>query len=161
MFKVMTVCTGNICRSPVGEFLLRQAAQERNLAMLVSSTGISNEEEGKPIDRRAAKVLSEYGIDASSHRARQFAVADFQEQDLILALDTNHFRALKRLAPNTKAAAKVRLLREFDPQVKDLAHEELGIYDPWYGDQSDFYTTFEMIKNAVPGLIAYAKKHEV
>lgn len=158
MYKVMTVCTGNICRSPTGEFLLKDAAARADLPLQVASSGISNEERGNPIDRRAQKVLDELGIDATTHRAQQFNSQDFYRFDLILAMDTNHHQALKRLAPNDAAAAKVRLMREFDPAVAHQPLEDLGIYDPWYGDQEDFYETFEMIRAAVPGVLAYVEE---
>lgn len=160
MFRMMTVCTGNICRSPMGEYLLRKAAAEAGLAVQVASSGISDEERGNPIDRRAKKVLAELNINTSTHRAKQFSRADFDLYDLILAMDTNHYRRLKKLAPNEQAASKVRLLREFDPAVAGQPLSELGIYDPWYGDMSDFYETFQMIRDAVPGVIEYAKSQQ-
>ncbi|WP_245207631.1 low molecular weight protein-tyrosine-phosphatase [Rothia nasimurium] len=153
----MTVCTGNICRSPMGEYLIKQAATQAGLAVEVASSGISNEEEGNPIDHRAKKVLDELNINTGSHRAQQFTRADFDRYDLLLAMDTNHYRALKRLAPNDEAAAKVRLMREFDPAVAEQPLDRLGIYDPWYGDMSNFYETFQMIRDAVPGVIKHAQ----
>lgn len=160
MYRIMTVCTGNICRSPMGEFLIKNAAAETSLAVEVASSGISDEERGNPIDRRAKKVLAELNINTSAHRAKQFARADFERYDLILAMDTNHYRRLKQLAPNEQAAAKVRLMREFDPAVAGLPLSELGIYDPWYGDISDFYETFQMIRDAVPGVIEHAQNQQ-
>lgn len=74
-------------------------------------------------------------------------------------MDTNHYRALKRMAPSDEAAAKVRLMREFDPAVADQPLDRLGIYDPWYGDMSDFYETFQMIRDAVPGVIEQVQTH--
>lgn len=159
MYRIMTVCTGNICRSPMGEYLIKQAAAQAGLAVEVASSGISNEEEGNPIDRRAKKVLDELNINTGSHRAQQFTRADFDRYDLLLAMDTNHYRALRRMAPNDEAAAKVRLMREFDPAVAEQPLDRLGIYDPWYGDMSDFYETFQMIRGAVPGVIEQVQTH--
>lgn len=139
----------------MGEYLLKDAARKANLALEVTSSGISNEEEGNPIDRRAAKVLTELNINTSSHRARQFRVSDFASHDLILAMDLPHYRALKHLARSEEEAAKVRLMREFDPAVSHQDLETLGIYDPWYGDQHDFYETYTMINDAVPGVLTY------
>lgn len=102
MYRIMTVCTGNICRSPMGEYLIRQAAREADLELEVASSGISNEEEGNPIDRRAKKVLDELNINTSSHRAKQFTRADFDRYDLVLAMDTNHYRRLQQLAPTRR-----------------------------------------------------------
>ena len=143
----------------MGEYLIKQTAAQAGLAVEVASSGISNEEEGNPIDRRAKKVLDELNINTDSHRAQQFARADFDRYDLLLAMDTNHYRALKRMAPNDEAAAKVRLMREFDPAVSDQPLDRLGIYDPWYGDMSDFYETFQMIRDAVPGVIEQVQTH--
>ncbi|MEX3611382.1 low molecular weight protein-tyrosine-phosphatase [Rothia sp. LK2588] len=157
MYKIMTVCTGNICRSPTAEYLLKKAAADAGLDVEVTSSGISDEEHGNPIDRRAAKVLTELNINTSAHRAQQFTRDHFAANDLILALDLNHYRALMRMADNDDDRAKVRLLREFDPTVADQDHDSLGIYDPWYGSQEDFYTTYEMIKDAVPGVIDHVK----
>ena len=84
----MTVCTGNICRSPVGEYLIRQHAQEAGVPVTVTSSGISNEEEGNRIDPRAAAQLTTRGIDPSAHRASVFTVEDFDRNDLILAIAT-------------------------------------------------------------------------
>lgn len=157
MYKIMTVCTGNICRSPTGEFLLKHAAQDAGLEVEVASAGISDEEHGNPIDRRAAKVLNELNINTGSHRAKQFQRTDFEKYDLLLAMDVNHYRSLMRLARTDKEREKVHLMREFDPALQGKEHNELGIYDPWYGGQEDFYTTFEMIRAAVPGIIDHAK----
>ncbi|MBM7051506.1 low molecular weight phosphotyrosine protein phosphatase [Rothia sp. ZJ932] len=154
----MTVCTGNICRSPTGEYLLKQAVKEAGLDVEVDSSGISNEERGNPIDRRAAKVLNELNISTSAHTAQQFAVSDFASHDLLLAMDLNHYRALKRMAPSEQESAKIRLMREFDPTVADQDLNELGIYDPWYGDLKDFYITYEMIRDAVPGVIEHIQQ---
>lgn len=157
MTSIMTVCTGNICRSPLGEFLIRRAAKEAGLAITVDSAGISSEESGNPIDPRTKKVLAELNINSDRHRAKKFQVSDFDRFDLLLAMDLNHYRYLKRLAPDEAAAAKVRLMREFDPAKADEKLENLGIYDPWYGDMNDFYITYEMISNAVAGVIDWAK----
>ncbi len=158
MLKIMTVCTGNICRSPMGEFLIKDAAHKAGVEVEVDSSGISNEEEGNPIDRRAAKVLRELNINTDSHRARQFKRSDFDSHDLLLAMDLNHYRALMRMAKNDDDRAKVRLMREFDPAVADQPQDSLGIYDPWYGDQQDFYDTFTMIRDAVDGVINFARE---
>lgn len=158
IYKVMTVCTGNICRSPTGEYLLKQAVKEAGLNVVVDSSGISNEEEGNPIDRRAAKVLNELNINTGAHTAQQFKKSDFASYNLLLAMDLNHYRALKRMAATEEDAAKVRLMREFDPAVADRDLEQLGIYDPWYGDLKDFYITYEMIRDAVPGVIEYIRE---
>lgn len=156
--KIMTVCTGNICRSPLGEYLLTAAAQDAQLDLTVASSGISNEEAGNPIDHRTKRILDSLGINSDTHRAKQFKAADFATYDLLLAMDTNHYHRLKQLAPTEEAAQKVHLMREFDPAMAGKPTDELGIYDPWYGSFDDFTATYQMIADAVPGVIDYARR---
>ncbi|WP_459741162.1 low molecular weight protein-tyrosine-phosphatase [Rothia similmucilaginosa] len=154
----MTVCTGNICRSPVGEYLIRQHAQEAGVPVTVTSSGISNEEEGNRIDPRAAAQLTTRGIDPSAHRACVFTVGDFDRNDLILAMDAPHYLRLKTLARNDEDKAKIRMMRSFDPKVTTTHLDQLGIYDPWYGSERDFVYTTDLIDAAARGLINHLKQ---
>ena len=162
-FHITTVCTGNICRSPMAEYLIRQAAEDSGLTadgeggVVVDSYGISDEEQGNPADPRARALLEEHSMDPSGHRARQLTAEALDAADLVLALDLNHLRALRRMATDEQRE-RIRLMREFDPEVAGQPEDELGIYDPWYGDESDFQTTFEMIRAAVPGVIDHARR---
>ncbi|GAB2619742.1 low molecular weight protein-tyrosine-phosphatase [Kocuria arenosa] len=155
MYSIVTVCTGNICRSPMAEFALRRAFEAAGLAerVRIDSAGVSDEELGNPVDPRAGDLLRREGLDASRHAAQVFDPVRFDDRDLVLALDVVHWHRLRALAPDGSAAAKVRLLREFDPAVGDLEHGDLGIYDPWYGGPEDFETTYGMIAAAVPGVV--------
>ncbi|MEX5297933.1 low molecular weight protein-tyrosine-phosphatase [Kocuria sp. CPCC 205292] len=155
MYSIVAVCTGNICRSPMAELALRRAFEAAGLAerVRIDSAGVSDEELGNPVDPRAGELMRREGLDASRHEARAFDPVRFDDRDLVLALDVVHWRRLRELAPDEAAAAKVRLLREFDPGAEDLEPEELGIYDPWYGGPEDFETTYGMIAAAVPGVV--------
>ncbi|WP_298591623.1 low molecular weight protein-tyrosine-phosphatase [uncultured Kocuria sp.] len=155
MYSIVAVCTGNICRSPMAEFALRRAFDAAGLAerVRIDSAGVSDEELGSPVDPRAGDLLRREGLDASRHAAQVFDPLRFDDRDLVLALDVVHWRRLRALAPDGPAAAKVRLLREFDPAVEDLEPDDLGIYDPWYGGPEDFETTYGMIAAAVPGVV--------
>ncbi|MEX5293702.1 low molecular weight protein-tyrosine-phosphatase [Kocuria sp. CPCC 205268] len=155
MYSIVAVCTGNICRSPMAELALRRAVETAGLAehVRIDSAGVSDEELGNPVDPRADELLRREGLDASRHAARVFDPVRFDDRDLVLALDVGHWRRLRALAPDGTTAAKVRLLREFDPAVAHLEPEELGIYDPWYGGPEDFETTYAMIAAAVPGVV--------
>jgi len=158
-YRIITVCTGNICRSPMAEFMLASAAAAAGLNVEVDSAGTSAWELGNPMDPRAADVLARHGIPATDHTARKFEPAWFAGRDLILALDTDHFHALRALAPSPDAAAKVRMLRSFDPAVADADPQHQGIYDPWYGDEHDFQASWELISAAIPGVLAHATAH--
>lgn len=158
MDRIVTVCTGNICRSPMAEYLLREQARQQGLeGVVVESRGVSDEEEGKPMDPRAAAILRREGMDPSAHRARPVQPGDLREADLVLALDLPHLRALRRMAPDQEARERIRLLRAFDPAAADLAEDQQGIYDPWYGGEEDFETTYGMISEAVPGVLDWIR----
>ncbi len=156
-YRIITVCTGNICRSPMAEFMLSSAAAEAGLSVEVDSAGTSAWEVGNPIDPRAQDVLAQHGITAANHSARKFNAAWFAERDLILALDTDHYDALLASAPNAAAANKVRMLRSFDPAVADLTPAKQGIYDPWYGNARDFDESWNLISAAIPGILAHVR----
>ncbi|MFJ6279986.1 protein-tyrosine phosphatase [Arthrobacter subterraneus] len=159
MYRIVTVCTGNICRSPMAEIMLTQAFEEAGLGgeVLVDSAGTTGWESGNPIDERAAAKLTELGLASEAHRARQFDPGWYAERDLILALDVDHYEDLKLEAPDAESRGRVRMLREFDPSAAGTPVSELGIYDPWYGDRADFEATWQMIHDAVPGIVQYVQ----
>lgn len=165
-FRVITVCTGNICRSPMAEYQLRRALAEAAqqhpedgflAAVVVDSAGISDEEVGRSMDRRAATQLRALGIDPAGHVARVWDDAWFRERDLILAMDENHYRALQRWAPDEQTRARIRMFRSFDPSMAGKSTAELGIYDPWYGDQGDFVECAAMISGSLKSLVEYIR----
>ena len=103
-YRVMTVCTGNICRSPMAEIVLRDRFEAAGLGgrVVVDSTGISSEEHGNPVDRRARRILAEHGYGTGEgHHARQVRPSDVVSRDLVLPMTSQHARALRRLATNT------------------------------------------------------------
>lgn len=156
-FSIMTVCTGNICRSPMAAFMIADAASRAGLDVEVDSTGTTSWEVGNPMDDRAAATLLAHGVEFGAHTARHFEQKSFAERDLILALDTDHYEWLLAHAPSLEAQAKVHLLRSFDPAMNGLPESKLGIYDPWYGNEADFQASWEMINSAIPGILELAR----
>lgn len=156
-YRILTVCTGNICRSPMAEFMVSHAAAQAGLNVEVDSAGTSAWEVGNPMDPRALAVLARHGIEATGHTARTFNPAWYAERDLILALDIDHYEDLRALAPNAAAADKVRMLRSFDPEVAHAEPKQQGIYDPWYGDAKDFDVSWDLISAALSGIMAHAR----
>jgi low molecular weight protein-tyrosine phosphatase len=148
-FRVCFVCTGNICRSPMAESVFRARIEEAGLDGLVEvdSAGTGGWHEGDGADPRTVSVLRAHGYD-SDHAARQFHVGWFARLDLVIALDTGHLRALRHLAPNPADAAKVRLLRSYDPAAVDL-----DVPDPYYGGSDGFEECLELVEAATPGLL--------
>lgn len=141
------VCWGNICRSPIGEQVARTWALRDGIDVEVDSAGVSNEESGNPIDRRAAQVLTAHGYDKGTHRAKRITRADIEQADLVLAFEPLHLSRLQRLAPD---AQHLHLVTDFDP----AAAPGSGIDDPWYGDMSDFEATLAAVEAAMPGIMA-------
>lgn len=150
-YRILTVCTGNICRSPMAEYALRQALEQEGLdgSVEVTSVGTTGWEAGSRIDPRAGALLEHHGIDASAHRARQMTPELLHEADLVLALDHDHVEPVRRAA----GGAQPRMMREFDPEVGD----DTGIRDPWYGGEQDFEIAWQQITAATPGIISHVR----
>jgi protein-tyrosine phosphatase len=150
-YRVCFVCTGNICRSPMAESVFRARIEEAGLdgSVEVDSAGTGGWHDGDGADSRTVAVLEAAGYE-SDHAARQFHVSWFARLDLVIALDSGHLKSLRRLAPTPEDAAKVRLLRSYDP----AAGADLDVPDPYYGHMDGFEECLEMVEAASPGLLA-------
>jgi protein-tyrosine phosphatase len=160
-YRVIVVCTGNICRSPMGEFILRQRFEEAGLGDLVEvdSAGTSSWEVGNPADRRTLEVLRRNGHEdfgGSSHVARQFERSWIDGRDLVLAADSGHLDDLRKLARTDEQRSRIRLFREFDPQA--VAAGELDMDDPWYGDGDAFDRTYAEVTAAAAGVVEHVRQ---
>ncbi|MFD1720572.1 low molecular weight protein-tyrosine-phosphatase [Amnibacterium endophyticum] len=160
-YRVMTVCTGNICRSPIAEVVLRDRFEAAGLgdAVEVDSGGTSSEELGNPIDPRAARVLREAGYAVPDRTAHQVTRADLADRDLVLAMTAQHARRLRTLAPED--AADVRMYRSFDPAAPSLetvSEAELDVEDPWYGGHDDFLATLEQVEAAADAIVEHVRR---
>ena len=117
-YRIIAVCTGNICRSPMAELMLAEAIAAAGLAgAVVDSAGTTAYEVGRPIDPRAARKLTAHSIASDRHVAREWRAEWFETRDLILALDVDHFGWLQQAAPDPESLSKIRMLRSFDPAV--------------------------------------------
>ena len=157
-YRIIAVCTGNICRSPMAELMLAEAIAAGGLAgVVVDSAGITAYEVGRPIDPRAARKLTAHSIPSDRHVAREWRAEWFHSRDLILALDVDHFGWLQQAAPDRASLAKIRMLRSFDPSVAGKDPLDQGIEDPWYGGHADFDLTRTLIHAALPGIVAHVR----
>ena len=157
-YRIITVCTGNICRSPMAELMLAEAIAAEGLAgAVVDSAGITAYEVGRPIDPRAARKLTAHSITSDRHVAREWRAEWFRDRELILALDVDHFGWLQQAAPDSESLAKIRMLRSFDPAVAGKDPLDQGIEDPWYGGHADFDVTWNLIHAALPGIVAHVR----
>lgn len=153
-YRITFVCLGNICRSPMAESVLTRRLAQAGLSadVEVDSAGTGGWHTGDGPDRRAVAALQRRGY-LSVHRARQFHRSDFDRHDLVVALDEDNARDLHRLAPGAEAAAKIRLLRSFDP----AADGDLTIPDPYYGTDHDFEHALDLIEASCDGLVAWVR----
>jgi protein-tyrosine phosphatase len=152
-FKVLIVCTGNICRSPTAEGVLRHKLRDAGLdgRVAVDSAGTIDFHAGDPPDPRAILQAGRRGYDLSGLRARQIRPADFESFDLILCMDRGHHSELARLCPvglREGLRERLRLFLDFAP---GLGLEEVP--DPYYGGLEDYDLALDLIEPGVAGLI--------
>jgi protein-tyrosine phosphatase len=160
VYRVCFVCSGNICRSPMGEIVLRQLAEQGGAVEFVDidSAGTGDWHIGERADRRTLAALTAAGYDGTTHRARQFDPHWFAERDLVIALDRSHERTLRAWAGNERDRAKVRLLRSFDPAVGPHTHpEDLDIPDPYYDGNHAFSDVLAQVETACRGLLEHIR----
>lgn len=148
--RILFVCLGNIVRSPLAEGLFRQRAAERGLAEQyeIDSAGTSGYHVGERPDSRMRRTAAERGLEYDG-RSRQVRQSDLEDFDLIIAMDRQNMRNLRELARGSDGADRIRLMREFDPQA-DGDHD---VPDPYYGGQTGFETTYDIIDRSVTSLL--------
>jgi protein-tyrosine phosphatase len=148
--RILFICLGNICRSPMAEGVFRRIVQERGLSRRfeIDSAGLGNWHVGQAPDTRAQAAASLRGIDISGQCARQVRGDDFTHFDLLLAMDGANYAELQRLAPR-EASTKVRHFLDFasDNGTKDVP-------DPFFGGQEGFDHALDLIEAAAEGLLA-------
>lgn len=141
------ICWGNICRSPMAEVVARKVAADSGVEASFSSSGVSAEEFGNPIDRRARRVLEAHGYPVHQHVARQVDAELLVGVDLLVAAEQYHLDRLQRLGLELPETA---LVTDFDPE----AEPGDPLPDPWYGGPEDFEDTLAVLERALPALVA-------
>lgn len=145
------VCSGNICRSPMAESVLRTKLAAAGVnGVSVDSFGIGAWHVGQPADRRAVAALRERGYDLV-HVARVIDTEDLADRDLIVAMDDEHMRALRRLTRGLPQPPEVRLLSSF---VDDWPGADNGVPDPYYGGPAEFAHALDLIERGADGMVA-------
>ncbi|MBY0406505.1 MAG: low molecular weight phosphotyrosine protein phosphatase [Rickettsiales bacterium] len=149
MYNVLFVCTGNICRSPSAEGVLRHALAQRRLSdvVQVDSAGTTGFHSGEAPDARSVMHAKRRGYDIAGLRARQVTQEDFHTFDLILALDETHLAALSRLRPKDAKAELALFLSYCD------CRDATEVPDPYYGGPHDFEYVLDLIESAVTPLV--------
>jgi protein-tyrosine phosphatase len=158
-YRICFVCSGNICRSPIAEAVLRTMLQRSGVDdVVVDSAGTDDWHIGERADLRTLRVLAIHGYDGRAHRARQFDGQWFTERDLVVGFDRGHIRTLRSWAPDPASRAKVRLLSSFDPSLVGIGEgpnetARLEIPDPYYAGTEAFATVLAQVEAAARGLL--------
>ena len=152
--RVLFVCMGNICRSPMAEGVFRHLIRQAGLddVVKVESAGTHAFHLGEAPDKRAQATAAKRGYDVCDLRARRVEDSDFEKFDLILAMDWDNLSLLQQMAPK-KAHHKLQLLMRFATE-----HESATIPDPYYGSQPGFDQTLDVIEEACAGLLEVARR---
>ncbi|ABQ67218.1 phosphotyrosine protein phosphatase [Rhizorhabdus wittichii DC-6] len=146
--RILFVCLGNICRSPLAEAAMRAAAEREDIPVEVDSAGTGDWHVGKAPDRRAIATARRHGLDISGLRARQVGVDDFRAFDRLVALDRSNLDALRALAPDDGRAELSLLLDHV------AGREGEDVADPYFGEDEGFEQAWRDIGAGVDGLLA-------
>ena len=146
MYKILFICHGNICRSPMAEFVMKDLAERAGRAseFLIASAATSAEEIGHPVYPPAQRMLQKHGIDCSGKVARRMTRADYDRYDLLIGMDFANLRNIERICGGDPEN-KIRLLLDFAGR-----HDEVA--DPWY--TGDFQATWDDVSDGCAALLA-------
>ena len=145
MIKIMFVCLGNICRSPMAEFVFKDLVKKSGLEkyFYIASSATSNEEEGNPVHSGTVKKLKQYGIGVGNKKAVQLQSSDYNEYDYIVAMEKSNLGGITRIIGRDPKGKVVRLL-DFSDKPRDIA-------DPWF--TGNFDKTYEDVKDGCESLL--------
>jgi protein-tyrosine phosphatase len=145
--KILMVCLGNICRSPLAEGILQHKTKNKNI--FVDSAGTASYHIGKLPDSRSIEIANKYGIDLANQRARQFSEIDFDNFDKIYAMDTHNYTSIISISRNENDRNKVELiLNEINPKLCD------SVPDPYYGEGDGFQKVYNMLDEACDNIVS-------
>lgn len=149
MIKILFVCHGNICRSPMAEFVMKRMVSEEGLSgeFEIASAATSTEELGNPVYPPARKILAEHGISCAGKTSRQMTRDDYDYYDCIIAMDKNNLRNMQRFV-GADPQKKVSLLMAHTGESRDVA-------DPWY--TGDFQATWEDVNEGCGAILTKLK----
>ncbi|MEM9884294.1 MAG: low molecular weight protein-tyrosine-phosphatase [Bacteroidota bacterium] len=145
--KILMVCLGNICRSPLAEGILKKKVEENQLDWEVGSAGTGAWHVGELPDNRSIRTARQHGIDITDQRARQFTAKDFKDYDLILAMDSTNYRNILQLDLASEYKDKVKMILNYlEPQKNE------SVPDPYWNDNG-FEKVYQMLEAACTALV--------
>lgn len=149
MYKILMVCLGNICRSPLAQGVLQHKLDSFNLKNIyVDSAGTGSWHAGNPPDIRSIEIAEKYGIDISQQRARQFSSNDFNTFNKIIVMDTKNYKDLLDLSSSQIDSDKIKLLLSYS-----YKNERASVPDPYYGGDDGFENIYKLINSACNEII--------
>jgi protein-tyrosine phosphatase len=156
-YRLLFVCLGNICRSPAAENLMDHLLRQAGLAdqVLCDSAGTASYHAGNPPDRRMTAVANQRGIEMRG-QARQFQSLDFEQFDLILAMDRENYRGILSLDPKGRYRDRVRMMCEFCSR-----HTFQEVPDPYYGGADGFNQVLDLLQDACEGLLQHLLENQL
>lgn len=157
--RILFVCLGNICRSPLAEGVFRELLKEKDLEnrFSVDSAGTGSWHVGDAPDRRMRMLATDKGLSIDDLRARQFVASDLKEFDHVLAMDKNNLHDILFLDREETHGYKVRLFREFDPEPGDFQ-----VPDPYYGGDDGFENVYSIVRRTAESLLdRLVEEHEL
>ena len=156
MVRLLFVCLGNICRSPTAEGVMRALVEEEGMSdsVVLDSAGTGEWHVGSPPDSRARTAARRRGVELGG-TARTVRRSDFEDFDMLLAMDRSNVADLRALAHGEEERAKVRLLREFDPE--SVRTGDLEVPDPYYGAHGGFDEVLDIVHAACVGLLEHIR----
>lgn len=146
--KVLMVCLGNICRSPLAEGILQNKADKNGLSIVVDSAGTINRHEGELPDLRSIEVAKNYRIDITNQRSRPLKKSDFEAFDLIYVMDESNYSDVIALADNDIQMAKVKMILN-----ESYPNENRRVPDPYFGGDEGFEEVYQMLDKACSVII--------
>lgn len=147
--KVLMVCLGNICRSPLAEGILKAKLPNN---YIVDSAGTANYHVGSAPDKRSIAVAKKFGVDISQQKCRQITTSDFETFDYIYVMDTSNYKNVMAIAPNEEAKQKVKvILNELHP------NKNLEVPDPYYGEMDGFVHVYKLLDEVCEAIAAKIK----
>ncbi|MEL7121484.1 MAG: low molecular weight protein-tyrosine-phosphatase [Bacteroidota bacterium] len=145
--KILMVCLGNICRSPLAEGIMKQKIKQHGLNWTVDSAGTGAYHVGELPDPRSIAEAKRHNIDITDQSARQFTRSDFEEYDLILAMDHSNFRNIINMAPDEKSKEKVKMIMSYATN-----ESRIDVPDP-YWDDNGFSLVYKMLDKVIDDIV--------
>lgn len=147
--KILMVCLGNICRSPLAEGVLKHKLREKNIDAFVDSAGTGGYHIGALPDKRSVEIAAKYGIDITDQRARKVRSIDFEEFDLLFAMDIYNYQDLKSMAKPEEFSKIKLILNETHPNSNQ------SVPDPYYGGKEGFDNVFQLLDKTCDKIIQH------